>query len=94
MLEEIRFAVYPILRGDAADAEAMLETFRWAELARMLEGPRFSMVKKVTFSSGRSTDYMQIPGAFVHLSPLLEKVIPGHFGSLRDKGFELSFKCV
>ena len=95
-LEEIRFAIYPILRGDATEAEGMLAAFGWSELAKMLERPQFSAVRKVSFSSGRSTDYMQIPGAFVHLAPLLQKVIPRYFdaGSLGKRGVDISFHCV
>lgn len=74
----------------------MLAAFGWTELAKVLEKPQFSSVKKISFSSGRSTDYMQIPGAFVHLTPLLQKVIPRFFdaGSLGKRGIDLSFQCI
>lgn len=96
VLDEIRFAVYPILRGDVAEAETMLASFGWSEMAKMLERPQFASVRKITFSSGRSTDYMQIPGAFVNLTPLLQKVIPKYFDVelLGKRGIELSFQCI
>ncbi|KAI0343030.1 hypothetical protein BDW22DRAFT_1428477 [Trametopsis cervina] len=95
-LEEIRFAVYPILRGDAADAENMLASFGWSDMAKLLDSPRFASVRKVTFTSGRKTDYTQIPGAFVPLTPLLQKVIPRFFdvGWLGRSGINLAFQCI
>lgn len=93
-LREIRFAVYPILKSDAGDAETMLCAFGWSELVRVLSSkPQFSGLK-ITFVSGRSTDYLQIPGAFVPLQPLLQKTIPKFFGALVERGVELDYHCV
>lgn len=95
VLREVRFAVYPILRSDAGDAETMLCAFGWSEVVRVLSSEsQFSGLQKVTFVSGRSTDYLQIPGAFVPLQPLLQKSIPKFFEALRERGVELDYQCV
>ncbi|KAI0705211.1 hypothetical protein BC835DRAFT_1410089 [Cytidiella melzeri] len=96
-LEEVRFAVYPILRGDAADAEGMLASFGWQELAKAIEKKsQFSRITKMVFTVGRSTDYMQIPGAFVDLAPLLEKVMPTvlNVDELRSKGVQIAYESI
>ncbi|KAI0825834.1 hypothetical protein BC629DRAFT_1450852 [Irpex lacteus] len=96
-LEEVRFAVYPILRGDAADAESMLSSFGWSELGKVIaEMPQFGRIRRVVFTAGRSTDYLQIPGAFVDLGPLLSKVIPTvlDVDELSKKGIEVAYRSV
>lgn len=96
-LEEVRFAVYPILRGDAADAESMLSSFGWSELGKVIaEKPQFGNIRRVLFIAGRSTDYLQIPGAFVDLGPLLGKVIPTvlDVDELSRKGIEVTYRSV
>lgn len=94
ILHEIRFAVYPILRSDADNAPRMLESFDWAGVVGVLGKPQFSSLNKVTFVSGRFTDYQKIADAFIPLQPVLQKVIPGLFAPLTKNGVELVFRCV
>ncbi len=72
VLEEVRFAIYPILKTDVADAESRLGGFGWVEIAELLRGPQFAQVRKIAFCAGRRTDYLQIPSAFA----ALDNVVP------------------
>ena len=69
------FAVYPILRSDAACAEGMLAAYNWAEIAREVNMPRFRSLRTVRFVPGKALDYTRVSGAFVDLEPLLRKII-------------------
>jgi hypothetical protein len=94
-LAEVRFAIYPILRSDAADAENMLSSFGWSGLIEVIDRKvQFTGVRKVVFTAGRSTDYMQVPGAFIDLTPLLRKVVPTilNLSALRKSGIEVAFQ--
>lgn len=93
-LAELRFAVYPILRGDAADAARMLDAFDWAAVVRVLRRPQFAALRRVAFVSGRATDYAKIPDAFVALQPVLAKVVPSAFEPLVQSGVQLGFQCL
>ena len=93
-LEEIRFAIHPILRGDAEDAARMLDSFDWAQVVDVLARPKFVALRKISFVSGRLSDYAKIPDAFVHLQPVLAKVVPRLFDKVLKNGVELDFRCI
>lgn len=93
-LEEVRFAIHPILRGDADDAAHMLDTYDWAQVVDVLARPKFVALRKITFVSGRLSDYAKIPDAFVQLQPVLAKVVPRLFQKVLKNGVELDFRCV
>lgn len=94
VLEEVRFAVYPILRGDAGDAVRMLDAYDWPAVVDVLQKPQFAMLRKVVFVSGRSTEYVKISEAFVPLQPVLQKAMPSLFERVINNGVELTFKCI
>lgn len=47
VLEQVHFAVYPILRGDAGDAVRMLDAYDWPAVVDVLQKPQFAMLRKV-----------------------------------------------
>lgn len=53
-MEEVRFAIYPILRGDAADAEIMLAAFGWDAVTRILLGFEPERIVNMAHASSRS----------------------------------------
>ena len=93
VLEEVRFAVYPILRADAKRADDIVRAFAWKDIVGVLGRPPFTTLRRVVFVAGRSMDYMQIPGAFVPLQPVLERVLPEAFEPLVEKGVEIAVSC-
>ncbi|GJF00621.1 hypothetical protein PsYK624_169150 [Phanerochaete sordida] len=93
-LTEVRFAVYPILKGDAPDAKKMLRAFGWDAVAAALRKAPYTKLKRVVFLSGRSKDYLNVPGAFIALQPLLRKVLEPVFAPLAKQGVEVAFEDV
>jgi hypothetical protein len=93
-IEEVRFAIYPILKGDAKNAATMLQAFAWKDIVAVLQRPQFVTLKRVMFVSGRSMDYMQVPSAFVSLQSVLQEVIPEVFEPLVKNGAETMFQCM
>ncbi|EKM51429.1 uncharacterized protein PHACADRAFT_187939 [Phanerochaete carnosa HHB-10118-sp] len=93
-LEEVRFAVYPILKGDAPEAKNMLRAFAWKDLTSVLQKSQFAKLKRVVFVSGRSKDYLNVPGAFIALQPLLRKIMVPEFAPLTKQGVEIAFEDV
>ena len=94
VLTEVRFAVYPIVRADAAVAERLLGALDWRGVACVLRQPQFGALKRVVFESGRAAEYAKVPGAFVPLHPALEKVMPEMLGELRRYGVEVVIECI
>ena len=94
VLEEVCFAIHPILKGDAADAPEMLDAYDWAEIVAVLAKPQFSRLRQVTFVPGRSIDYVKIPEAFLSLRSVLQKVMPRLFRNVIENGVKLVFRGV
>lgn len=93
-LEEVQFAIYPILKGDAPDAKKMLHAFAWDDIVAVLQKARFAKLKRVVFKSGRSKDYLNVPGAFLSLQPLLKMVLTAAFEPLAKTGVQICFEHV
>ncbi|EKM56511.1 uncharacterized protein PHACADRAFT_253681 [Phanerochaete carnosa HHB-10118-sp] len=91
-LQEVRFAIYPVLMGDAPDANDMLRAFAWKDIASILQNSQFAKLKRVVFVSARSKDYLNVPGAFVALQPLLRKIMVPEFVPLAKQGVEIAFE--
>ena len=94
MLEEVRFAVYPILRNDASNAGKILEAFGWKEIVELFSRSQFCGLQRVVFESGRSVDYLKVSQAFVPLQNVLQNVIPAHFKKLESRGVQVLFRCI